>query len=241
MEKSELDKALVRVKKSVDIIEITKFMNGLCSVHDDGRLDYHYCLLAQKNCSDEFYAFLCRAFHRHGEAGELFLLSKISREKDTHLKGIILQMLGGYKYYGGKHCGKTAEMARSLIISKDVFLRNRAAIVTGWVGDVSDIDILAKRIVNEKDTETRGWTATALMQLFFNNDAVKEHKDRLLDILKNALEAENDDFVMNCILVSIQEICGKKLGISSVGHEVPPRDKLEKAKAKALRLPAREK
>lgn len=43
-----------------------------------------------------------------------------------------------------------------------------------------------------------------------------------------------EDFVTNCILVSIQEITGKTLGLSSSSHRQPSKNKIIRAKKTAL-------
>jgi hypothetical protein len=95
---------------------------------------------------------------------------------------------------------------------------------------------LKDRIFNETDPETRGWASTALMQLFHNNKEIVNRKTKLLNTLKVALHSEQNDYALNCILVSIQEISGKKLGLSPRDHEIVSKEILEKVKKKATKL-----
>jgi hypothetical protein len=233
---TEIQKLFQQVRHSNKAAELLKFVTVLAARHDEETMDYHYSLLKESDMSDKLYDQLCRSFPKHGEPGEVFLLHEIKTEKDSKIKGIVLQILGSMKYYQGKHLEETAKLAREYLQADHDFLRNRATIVLGWIGDSSDMQTFQERLFHEKDPETRGWTASALMQLYFNNDAVKKQKKNLIDTLKNALLKEQNDFVLTCILVSLQEIMGEKLGISATTHDTPPKDELEKAKIKALKL-----
>lgn len=147
-----------------------------------------------------------------------------------------MQTLGSYKSRNGKYTKETADLARQWLNDEADILRDRAIIVLGWVGNESDISLIEQRLKEEKNNEIRQWAATALMQLYFNCDQVAKQKNHLLKILKTALESEEDTTALNGVLVSIQEITEKKLGISSSSHKISSKKKLEAAKQKAIEL-----
>jgi hypothetical protein len=238
MDPDQLKKHFELVRDSDDPAAILGFTSALVAEHDEGALGYHYALLKERGVASMLHDAICRKFHKHGEAGERFLLREIRTEKDVHAKGTVLQILGGMRYSGGRHLDETAGIARHLLDSDEVFLRNRATIVLGWVGGTEDVDRLRTRLHEERDAETRGWAASTLMQLYLNNEDLASRRGELLGILKRALSSEEDDFVLSCILVAIQEIAGKKLGLSARSHKTPPRDRLERARKKVMSIRA---
>jgi hypothetical protein len=153
-----------QLRLSEDYSEVLTFCDELSRSEF---IDYHYSLLKEKNISDEMYRQLRIEFSNHGD-GQYFLLNKIAKEKDEHLKGEILRILGSYKYGGKVFLDKTAEYARTFIKSKNTFLRFNGIIVLGWIGNESDVEILANSMFNDEDEQNRGWGATGMMQLFFH-------------------------------------------------------------------------
>ena len=81
--------------------------------------------------------------------------------------------------------------------------------------------------------ENRGWAATAMMQIFLTD---KKTAEKSLVHLKEAIRAEKDTFALQMMLVSIQEITGKKLGLRSTGNERAPKETVDTALKKALKL-----
>jgi hypothetical protein len=211
------------------------FIEKLTASNDMEYLDFHYQLLKEKNIDDDLYQRLRNNYAKRGTYAETYLLKKLVSETDTYLQGDVLQILGQMKYHGGKRLAETAEWARRLLNSENNSLRCRAIWVLGWLGTADDIDILSNILFTDDNNENRGWAATAFMQIFFSDSSEAE---KSLGYLKKALETEKDYFTLEMILASIQEIMGKKLGISSRSHEQAPKEKVDKAVKKALKLMA---
>lgn len=197
-------------------------------------IDFHYSLLNEKNVSNKMHQLLRRNFTHHGIDGEKFLIEKIKTEQDIFLKGDVLQMLGTYKYVSGKLLDETAQYARNFLQSPEDTLRYRAIIVLGWVGNASDVDLLAQALFTDINNQNRGWGASGMMQLFFHEPKIK---NKVMAHLQKALETEQDYFTLACILASLQEIAHKKWGISSTGRpENEKKEQLDKAKQKAIKF-----
>lgn len=232
----DLKNQFEKIRNSEDFSDQDDFCEKLSECNNNECLEYHYYLMnSEVQMIDELHQMLCSAFIDHGEVGEDFLLKKIKQEKDPLIKARVLQMLGGYKYSKGKYIKETAALARQWLNDEADILRDRAIIVLGWVGDAPDISLIEQRLKQEKNNVIRQWAATALMWLYDNNQ-VKPEKNRLLQILKSALEREEDPSALNGVLVAIQEITDQKLGISSTSHKIPSKSKLNSAKKKAIEL-----
>ncbi|MCB1140229.1 MAG: HEAT repeat domain-containing protein [Leptospiraceae bacterium] len=188
-------------------------------------------MLKDKDVSDEMYQQLRREFSNHAN-GEEFLLEKIADEQDEIVQGDLLHILGTYKYRRHRCLKRTAEFARQFIASQSVYLRKKGIIVLGWIGEKSDVEIIAEAMFNDENEENRGWAATGLMQLFFHKPAIK---NQCLRNLQAALATEKSYFTLSCILISIQEIAGKQWGISSTGRpEREPERSIDMAKPEAI-------
>jgi hypothetical protein len=101
------------------------------------------------------------------------------------------------------------------------------------VGTPDDLDLLSDVLFRAANNEHRGWAATAMMQIFFADEATAK---RSLGHLKQAIRSERDYFALEMILVGIQEITGKRLGLKSSSQDRAPKEKVDAARRKALRL-----
>jgi HEAT repeat protein len=196
---------------------------------------YHYDLLLHKdNINKDFFRSLRSRFDEHGEEGKEFLLAKLDNNEDEHFHGEIIFMLGLFRR---KYPDQRIQAyARKLITSENDYTRNRAVIVLGWVGDENDLKILDSVLSNESNNETRGWSATSMMQMYFR---LPQIKDKALEVLQKYLENENDNFVLDCILVSIQVLLNKKKQWRLKDTGWPAKDnkkeQLEKVRLKAAK------
>ncbi len=221
------------IKDSDDVSDHFDFGAALLESDSSAYLHFHYLLIATADCNANLFEWICRKFGDRGSVGEDYLLQRFADEPEDQVKARTLQILGGYKYAGGKRLGETASLARHFISSPTDVLRCRAIWVIGWLGSTSDIMKLAAVLHDDPEAELRCGAATAMMQIYFNH---KTSAAKALPHLKKALEVETDLKAIEGVLVSIQEISGKKLGLRSTSHEPVGKEKLEAAKKKAERL-----
>lgn len=196
-------------------------------------LDFHYSLLKETDIDTQLYETICRKFSERGEAGEQYLLTQIAQEPDPHIQAIALHILGTYKYKNGKHLDKTAALARNYLAATVAVLRAKALFVIGWTGIPSDIDQIAALLSHDPVPENRSWAATALMQLCFNHP---EAAATCLQILRDALSPQTAWHTECAILVSMQEISGKRWGLDATDMHANTVEKLAKAKEKAMKI-----
>lgn len=202
---------------------------------DTAELDRLYELLKDRDVADAEFQSRRMAFVRGGPAAEDYLLAKLAHETDRALQGDVLQLLGKLRYHGGKRLAETAEWARRLLRSDVDQVRCRALWVLGWVGGLDDLERLSNALRSDVNAENRGWAATAMMQLFMTDP---RGAARWLASLEQALREERDEFALEKILISVQEISGKRLGLKSGSRERAPKEKLDAALRKALKLRA---
>lgn len=200
---------------------------------DTTELDHLYAQLQDRDVADAEFQSRRLAFVKRGPAAEGYLLAKLARETDPALQADVLQMLGKLRYHGGKRLAETAGWARRLLHSDVAQVRCRALWVLGWVGGLEDLERLSSALRSDDDAENRGWAATAMMQLFMADATTAA---QWLGPLEQALRQEVDEIALERILISLQEISGKRLGLKASSHERAPKQKLDAALRKALKL-----
>ena len=196
-------------------------------------LDFHYSILAETETEKDLYDFIARKFKDRHSAGEDYLLNRIKSEQDDFIKATVLQILGLFKYSKINRATETADLARQFLTSESDTLRCRALWVIGWTGNVNDIEQISTLLFNDNNNENRCWAATAMMQISFND---KTSIEKSLSYLKIAIDKETDLKALEGVLVSIQEITGKKLGLNASSHDPPNEEKVAKALKKATKL-----
>ncbi|TKC08055.1 HEAT repeat domain-containing protein [Pedobacter polaris] len=196
-------------------------------------LDFHYSILAEADTEKKLYDFIARKFKDRHSSGEDYLLTRIKSEQDNVVKATVLQILGSFKYSKINRATETADLARKFLTSESDTLRCRALWVIGWTGNVNDIEQISTLLFNDTNNENRCWAGTAMMQISFND---KISIEKSLPYLKVAIAKETDIKALEGILVSIQEITGKKLGLSPSSHDPPNEEKVAKALKKATKM-----
>lgn len=162
--------------------------------------------------------------NRNPEKVSEFLFAKYN-EFDSEEKRIkVLLMLG---HLGSKYAKR---IVQETIKSDSEKMRYQSIIVLGWVGNKDDLESLNNALLNEKTPECRSCAATAMRQIWFDN---KETKDIILHYLKKALLAENENEALLGIIITVQDLLKKKLGIKESFYGDTSGD-VQKAKIKAI-------
>ena len=162
----------------------------------------HYELL--KNRSNLRLYQLVRAEFAKRPNAEGFLLSSLSTENDPETQADILQILGHMR---SRHAAKLAHafLEHALVRHREV-----ALFVLGWVGEEQDIATLNKHLVRESETPLRITAAGALRQLTLR---LPELKSKVLVCLKTSFEHETNGAVFPWIILVIETIARKDLGL----------------------------
>ncbi len=221
------------VKQPADAAAQAAFIKRLISTHSPAVLDLHYRFLAERSLPDGLFRALRTSFSKRGPEGEDYLLERLPKERDPALQGDVLQMLGSYRYSGGKRLDETAAWARRLVRSEADTLVCRALWVLGWVGAPDDVAVLSEVLFDAASAENRGWAATALMQLAGTHPEVTAPA---IAVLGRAIRVERGERALENMLISLQELTGQRLGLKASSHEPASSAKVQAALKKALKL-----
>ena len=194
-------------------------------------VELHYKLMKDEKLDEGFKQSLSVRFDEHGEKAETLLLSKLDNNEDINYQGKIIFILGKIK---GSQKNKILIHTRKLIESKNVYTRNRAIIVLGWIGKSEDFEILENQLLNDSDIECRAWCATSFY-IIYDRIKSKTFKIKIFKLFKKALETEKDYFVIGMIIYSMQEITKNKFGLSQKSIDDLDKNKIDLTKGKIYR------
>jgi hypothetical protein len=184
------------------IIRNMQFVKFLLSDNEKSTVEYHFELLKKRDYK-ELYYYIRAAFKKRPDI-EMFLLDKITKENDPILLGDVLHILGGIRSLQG------LSIAREYVNSTHEYQKEVALYVIGWMGDEKDIMLLNKCLLNEDSQKLRITAASAHRQIYFR---LPDLKSELLQSLKKGYEKEEDDEVLSWIIIMIQSIATRRLGL----------------------------
>lgn len=163
---------------------------------------YHYDLLKNRNNIALYHRL--RACFMDRPNVEDFLLEKAETEKDEEMQADILHALGSINSPHAK------TIAHEFLNHNNEYHREVASFVLGWVGGKEDIPLLREHMLNEENPHLRITAASAHRQIGWR---LPELKNELLASLKEGFEKEKDDEVIAWIIVMIESIAVKRLGL----------------------------
>ncbi len=238
MDLIKLQSKYENLEKNYDEVRATDFVDSLVETNEIKIIDFHYKLLKNIKNKDFFYE-IRGDFYKHGEDGKLFLLDKLKSETDLDLKAEALFVLGGMDNLKPSEVEHIKLVANDFIISSNDNYKNQyyGIIVLGWIGGKEEIFVLEKILKNNKNSELRAYTASALRQIWYNHSRLSK---RILKVYDEALKKEIVDDVNRTIIACIQDILRKKLGIKESqygeisGNIAVAKPKAIKAAKKAL-------
>jgi len=231
-----LRQRFAEIRTDTDVSDMFDFGADLLALQSPEALAFHYALLHDTGMDSELYDWLCRKFGERGDEAEDHLLAQFAQESDPAMQATVLQMLGAFKYRKGRRLKETVALARAALASPHDELRCKGLWVIGWLGGTTDIAKVVPLLTHDAVATNRQWAASALMQIVLSR---RSAAPKALEPLRQALDTETDPVVLGSILVAVQEIAGKKFGLSSSSHEPPSEEKLQAALAKARRMFAR--
>ena len=186
------------------------FITALLEEHGRERLDFHFELLRNRE-HFYFYCAIRAAFEEHGAVAEPYLVARFREESEPHLRGDALQILGHMRSKNARG------LAREAVRDEAVTVRNRGVIVLGWVGTAADVrTVLTERLRHDPAVVVRGNAATAFRQIWYYN---RGDRDEAIELLGEALKAEDDETVVCSIVVTLQDIMRRRFGLREVSGE----------------------
>nr|WP_232816374.1 HEAT repeat domain-containing protein [Chryseobacterium capnotolerans] len=92
----------------------------------------------------------------------------------------------------------------------DEDVRYKAIVAIGWLGDSSTINVLENNFDIEKENLLRGFTITAMRQIYFRNPDTKES---ILSFILSKIKIESDEEVLAIMIAVIQDLTKTKFGL----------------------------
>jgi len=207
----------------------------VCEIMRSPYTEYYYSLMTSKNTSEKFRNHLWRRFNEQREKGAEFLLYKLDNKEDIEFYPEIIYCLGRLADQQKIEKERTMEYTRKFANADNDYLRNRAIIVLGWIGDIQDISLLGEHLLSDTDAKCRTWSATSFMQMYFRRKN-QSLVDKALPLLKQAISQETDYFALGCMIDVVRELTGKKFDLPQYAIDNIDTERIDKAKLKVERF-----
>jgi hypothetical protein len=196
--------------------------------------EYHYSLILNKNTNKNFKESLWSRFDEHTDA-ETFLINKLDNGLDVEIHGEIIYCLGKIiDLRNGKQKQKVLEYAKTFTNDSNENIREKAIIVLGWLGGNKEIYLLGNILLNDAYNKCRAWASSSFMQISFRE---KINTEKVLPYLYNAIRKEQDYFVIESIINTLQETTKKKFGLKKKDLDTNNIEAIEKSKNKVTTHP----
>ncbi|CAM3510662.1 HEAT repeat domain-containing protein [Zobellia roscoffensis] len=208
---------------------IFEFKNLLLKDDDEDVLQFHIDILNDRD--DPYLVRDIRSFfskRKDQKKVSAFIATKIKDGiENPLLKADLIQILGNLR------SPLVKEIVHDEIKSANRDIRYRCIIVMGWVGTtMTDLDVLNERMINDEDGQLRGYAATAMRQIWYNKKSVK---NRVTKYIKEAIESEKDPEALTGMIITLQDLHKKKLGIKESNYGDVSGD-VQEAKLKAIKM-----
>ena len=203
-------------------------------------IEYHYQLI----CTDRDEGTnlnLSGSFYKHDKEGLEYLFEVLDNEKDESIKVFAAYLTAEtlsklrHRDFYVEFCNRLIPVMSSLIEIRDDLLRRKVIIALGWIGSSDEIDILTKRMSEDKDSLCRAWSASSLMQMSFHGVKKELLQEKTKACLALAIAKEDDLYACGIMIEATQILFGKKW-ISSSAVEDVDAEKIEKARKSAMRF-----
>ena len=204
---------------------------------------YHYELIC-KEWQEGRQLNLESSFDRHGSAGLEFLFERLAKMGDQKLKTetiyLIAQILSKSKHrdFYAAFCDRLIPQITSFL-GTNYALRRKLIIALGWVGTLSEVEILTSEMLDSKDSLCRAWAAAGLMQMSFHRVSQEILRDKTKAAFLQGISSEKDLYTCAVMIEAAQNLFGKKW-ISSSAVQNQEAEKIEKARKMAVRFLGRD-
>lgn len=181
------------------------------------------------------------SFDQHGQEGIDYLLEILDQEEAESQRVLIVYLLAKilskvrHRDFYASSCKQVLPVLISLLPSSEASNRRKLIIALGWIGSISEIEILGQHLLTDQDALCRAWSASSLMQLSFHQVEKEVLIEKTKDLFGEAIAEEKDLQACALMIEAVQVLFGKKwLPISAVENlEV---EKIEKARKSAIRF-----
>ena len=238
---NDLEKEYLELKK--ENFPDDKRIKFIANLGASSEIAYHYELIC-KEWQDGRQLNLESSFDRHGGAGLEFLFERLAKESDQKLKietiYLIAQILTKSKHrdFYTAFCDRLIPQITSFLETNDAF-RRKLIIALGWVGTLSEVEILTSEMLESKDSLCRAWAAASLMQMSFHRVSQEILRDKTKAAFLQSISSEKELYTCAVMIEAAQILFGKKW-ISSSAVQNQEAEKIEKARKMAVRFLGRD-
>jgi hypothetical protein len=195
-----------------NMVEIKK---ALLSDDSEECLELHYNMSNDKSIKEGLRNMIKSFFYSEAENKRdkqktaWFLYDKYINNTDNSTKADILKILGHLRVKEAR------TLSLQALQSSDCELRHSSIIVLGWVGTIEDLSVLNERMLNDPDGQLRGYSATAMRQIWYNHPLCKE---LIAGCILGAAPRETNPDALTGMIITIQTLYRKKLGIKESSY-----------------------
>ena len=181
------------------------------------------------------------SFDQHGQAGIDYLLETLNQEEVESQRVLIVYLLAKilskarHRDFYAFSCKQVLPVLISLLPSSEASNRRKLIIALGWIGSISEIEILGQHLLTDQDALCRAWSASSLMQLSFHQVEKEVLMEKTKDLFREAIVEEKDFRTCALMIEAAQVLFGKKW-IPTSAVEKLEIEKIEKARKSAIRF-----
>ena len=181
------------------------------------------------------------SFDQHGQEGIAYLLEILDQEEAESQRVLIVYLLAKilskarHRDYYASSCKQVLPVLISLLPSSEASNRRKLIIALGWIGSISEIEILGQHLLTDQDALCRAWSASSLMQLSFHQVEKEVLMEKMKDLFSEAITEEKDLQACALMIEAAQVLFGKKW-IPTSAVEKLEIEKIEKARKSAIRF-----
>ena len=181
------------------------------------------------------------SFDQHGQEGIAYLLEILDQEEVESQRVLIVYLLAKilskvrHRDFYASSCKQVLPVLISLLPSSEASNRRKLIIALGWIGSISEIEILGQHLLTDQDALCRAWSASSLMQLSFHQVEKEVLMEKTKDLFREAIVEEKDFRTCALMIEAAQVLFGKKW-IPTSAVEKLEIEKIEKARKSAIRF-----
>ena len=181
------------------------------------------------------------SFDQHGQAGIDYLLETLNQEEVENQRVLIVYLLAKilskvrHRDFYASSCMQVLPVLISLLPSSEASNRRKLIIALGWIGSISEIEILGQHLLTDQDALCRSWSASSLMQLSFHQVEKEVLIEKTKELFGEAI-AEEKDFRACALMIEAAQVLFGKKWIPTSAVEKLEIEKIEKASKSAIRF-----
>lgn len=181
------------------------------------------------------------SFDQHGQEGIDYLLEILDQKEAESQRVLIVYLLAKilskvrHRDFYASSCKQLLPVLLSLLPSPEASNRRKLIIALGWIGSISEIEILGQHLLTDQDPLCRAWSASSLMQLSFYQVEKEVLIEKTKDLFGEAIAEEKDLQACALMIEAVQVLFGKKW-IPTSAVEKLEIEKIEKARKSAIRF-----